>query len=71
MIFDKSLKVKNRIDEDLATGSAQCSLAPYWFDKLGAETLSVRQLSKAGGLFHVEKTSDSLITVIANVTLRT
>tara|TARA_Y100001960_G_scaffold29747_1_gene25932 strand:- start:7 stop:750 length:744 start_codon:yes stop_codon:yes gene_type:complete len=59
------------IDEDLATGSAQCSLAPYWFDKLGMETLSVRQLSKAGGLFHVEKASDSLITVIANVTLRT
>lgn len=59
------------IDEDLATGSAQCSLAPYWFDKLGVETLSVRQLSKAGGLFHVEKASSSLITVIANVTLRT
>jgi predicted PhzF superfamily epimerase YddE/YHI9 len=58
------------IDEDLATGSAQCSLAPYWFDKLGVETLSVRQLSKAGGLFRVEKASDSLITIIANVTVR-
>jgi len=55
------------IDEDLATGSAQCSLAPYWFDKLGVEALNVRQLSKAGGLFQVEKTSESLITIIAKV----
>ncbi|WP_127023484.1 PhzF family phenazine biosynthesis protein [Rheinheimera mangrovi] len=33
------------IDEDIATGSAQCSLAPYWFEKSGLAELHVRQCS--------------------------
>ena len=41
------------INEDAATGSAQCSLAPYWFRKLGMKNLTVRQLSSAGGEFTV------------------
>lgn len=59
------------IDEDRATGSAQCSLAPYWFDKLGVNSLSVNQLSDSGGYFKVEKHSDSFIKVFAQVKART
>ena len=58
------------IPEDLATGSAQCSLAPYWFRKLGANKLSARQLSTSGGYFEIEPASDSSIVVSAQVKLR-
>lgn len=58
------------IDEDRATGSAQCSLAPYWFRKLDVNSLSVRQLSNSGGYFQVKKKSDTLIEVFAQVKIR-
>ncbi|HAS6345842.1 TPA: PhzF family phenazine biosynthesis protein [Vibrio vulnificus] len=58
------------ISEDLATGSAQCSLAPYWFKKLGLDSLTVRQLSTSGGYFEVERNANSLITVLAQAKLR-
>lgn len=35
--------------EDPVTGSAHCSLAPYWADRLGKKSLHARQLSKRGG----------------------
>lgn len=37
------------IDEDPVTGSAHCTLAPYWSDVLKKQVLSARQLSKRGG----------------------
>lgn len=37
------------IPEDPVTGSAHCALAPYWSDRLGAEELLGRQLSRRGG----------------------
>ena len=55
------------IDEDMATGSAQCSLAPYWFARLGRERLQVNQLSQAGGYFEVEKLSEHSIKLLAKV----
>ncbi|EJO9870423.1 PhzF family phenazine biosynthesis protein [Vibrio vulnificus] len=58
------------ISEDLATGSAQCSLAPYWFKILGSDSLTVRQLSTSGGYFEVERNANSLITVLAQAKLR-
>ncbi|RXJ74196.1 isomerase [Veronia nyctiphanis] len=58
------------IDEDIATGSAQCSLAPYWFEKLGKTKLEVTQLSPTGGYFQVQKASKKTITVMANVSFR-
>ncbi|MDN3697564.1 PhzF family phenazine biosynthesis protein [Vibrio cortegadensis] len=58
------------IFEDLATGSAQCSLAPYWFQQLGTGTLSVSQLSSTGGYFEVEKGVDSTIVLSAQVKIR-
>ncbi len=37
------------IDEDPATGSIHCTLAPYWAGRLGKETLRAQQLSARGG----------------------
>jgi PhzF family phenazine biosynthesis protein len=36
------------IDEDPATGSINCTLAPYWAERLGKQTLRARQLSARG-----------------------
>ena len=37
------------IDEDPATGSIHCTLAPYWAGRLGKDTLRAQQLSIRGG----------------------
>jgi len=37
------------IDEDPATGSIHCTLAPYWAARLGKDTLRAQQLSARGG----------------------
>ena len=38
------------IPEDPVTGSAHCTLAPYWSDKLGKTELIAKQVSKRGGV---------------------
>jgi predicted PhzF superfamily epimerase YddE/YHI9 len=40
------------IPEDPVTGSAHCSLIPYWADRLGKPELFARQISKRGGELH-------------------
>ena len=35
--------------EDPVTGSAHCSLAPFWSERLGKSILRARQLSRRGG----------------------
>ena len=37
------------INEDPVTGSAHCSLTPFWAEKLQKQTLSARQISARGG----------------------
>jgi PhzF family phenazine biosynthesis protein len=37
------------IDEDPVTGSAHCTLIPYWADRLGKTELHARQVSARGG----------------------
>jgi PhzF family phenazine biosynthesis protein len=37
------------IDEDPATGSIHCTLAPYWESRLGKHTFRAQQLSPRGG----------------------
>jgi predicted PhzF superfamily epimerase YddE/YHI9 len=37
------------INEDPATGSSHCTLAPYWAKCLGKTELEARQLSRRGG----------------------
>ena len=42
------------IDEDPVTGSAHCTLAPYWAERLGRNPLRARQISSRGGDLLVE-----------------
>lgn len=37
------------IPEDPVTGSAHCTLAPYWAERLGKNPLAAKQVSKRGG----------------------
>jgi PhzF family phenazine biosynthesis protein len=37
------------VDEDPVTGSAHCTLIPYWAQRLGKQRLEARQLSRRGG----------------------
>ncbi|HEU0164748.1 MAG TPA: PhzF family phenazine biosynthesis protein [Thermomicrobiales bacterium] len=41
------------IPEDPATGSAQCTLVPYWADRLGKTELRALQVSARGGEFRL------------------
>lgn len=49
------------VNEDPVTGSAHCTLAPYWGEKLGKRQLSARQLSKRGGSLHCELQGDRVL----------
>ena len=44
--------------EDPVTGSAHCTLIPYWADRLGKNDLFARQLSARGGKLHCELRGD-------------
>ncbi|WP_394176381.1 PhzF family phenazine biosynthesis protein [Thalassotalea litorea] len=48
------------IDEDAATGSAQCSLAQYWSQKLNKSDLIVEQLSSRKGSFQIKVMEDTI-----------
>ncbi|MBU74274.1 MAG: isomerase [Rhodospirillaceae bacterium] len=52
---------KSGIDEDPVTGSAHCTIAPYWAEKLGKPSLTARQLSKRGGDVYCEFTEDRVL----------
>jgi PhzF family phenazine biosynthesis protein len=41
------------LDEDAVTGSAHCSLGPYWGERLGCTTLTAYQASARGGTVQV------------------
>jgi predicted PhzF superfamily epimerase YddE/YHI9 len=40
---------RHNINEDPVTGSAHCTLIPYWAARLGKTTMFARQVSKRGG----------------------
>jgi predicted PhzF superfamily epimerase YddE/YHI9 len=46
------------IAEDPVTGSAHCTLVPYWADRLGKAKLHARQLSRRGGELWCELDGD-------------
>lgn len=46
------------IDEDPVTGSAHCSLGPFWMDKLKKNPLHAYQASARGGSLKVEMVGD-------------
>lgn len=41
------------VDEDPVTGSAHCSLAPYWAERLGKSRLAARQIGPRPGVLEV------------------
>lgn len=43
---------QSTILEDPVTGSAHCTLAPYWWVRTGKNTMFARQLSQRGGAMH-------------------
>lgn len=48
------------VPEDPVTGSAHCSLVPYWAERLGKTELKARQISARGGLLYCSVQGDRL-----------
>jgi PhzF family phenazine biosynthesis protein len=46
------------VPEDPVTGSAHCTLIPFWADRLGKTGLTARQVSARGGELHCELRGD-------------
>ena len=51
------------INEDPVTGSAHCTLAPYWAKRLGKDALSARQLSKRTGVLQCKVDGDRVFYI--------
>ncbi|KAB2933022.1 MAG: PhzF family phenazine biosynthesis protein [Leptonema illini] len=49
------------VDEDPATGSAQCTLIPYWSRRLGRRSMKALQISDRVGSFTVEEAGDRVM----------
>lgn len=49
------------VPEDPVTGSAHCTLAPYWAERLGKTELSARQISRRGGEVACEHRGDRVL----------
>jgi len=52
---------KKGIPEDPVTGSAHCSLTPYWAGRLGKTVFSARQVSARGGAVQCELSGDRVL----------
>jgi predicted PhzF superfamily epimerase YddE/YHI9 len=57
------------IAEDPVTGSAHCTLAPYWGERLGRVELTGYQASARGGTVHVRLAGDRVILTGTAVTV--
>lgn len=49
------------IPEDPVTGSAHCSLVPYWSERLGKKQLRARQISRRGGELFCHDRGDAVV----------
>jgi predicted PhzF superfamily epimerase YddE/YHI9 len=49
------------VPEDPVTGSAHCTLIPYWSQRLGKTKLFARQVSKRGGELFCEFAGDRVL----------
>lgn len=52
---------KAGVAEDPVTGSAHCTLVPFWADRLGKSHLVAHQVSPRGGELHCEQRGDRVI----------
>lgn len=59
------------VNEDPVTGSAHCTLIPYWANVLGKNKLSARQISKRGGDLTCKLVGDRVIIMGGAVTYLT
>ncbi len=62
------------VPEDPATGSAHCTLAPFWADRLGREVLVGEQASERGAVIHMRLAGDRVVlggraVTVSHVTL--
>ena len=57
------------IDEDSVTGSAHCSLAPYWGERLGKREMWAYQASERGGEVRVRTADDRVVLFGSAVTV--
>lgn len=46
------------VPEDPVTGSAHCTLIPYWAERLGKQEMFARQISRRGGEIHCRHRGD-------------
>ncbi len=49
------------IPEDPVTGSAHCTLTPYWSTRLGKTAMTARQISQRGGELQVEDRGERIL----------
>lgn len=49
---------KSGVDEDPVTGSAHCTLGPFWHERLGKKEMRAFQASKRGGIVNVRLQGD-------------
>jgi PhzF family phenazine biosynthesis protein len=54
------------IIEDPVTGSAHCTLGPYWAAKLGKKDLVGHQVSRRGGIVYVSIIDDNTVQISGN-----
>ena len=57
------------IDEDPVTGSAHCTLVPYWAARLGRTELVAHQASPRGGTLHCRLAGDRVFLAGSAVTV--
>jgi predicted PhzF superfamily epimerase YddE/YHI9 len=55
--------------EDPAAGSAHCTIGGWWFERLGVEELTARQLSARGGALRVARRGDRVLLTGQAVTV--
>ena len=54
------------VDEDPVTGSAHCTLAPYWFERLGQTALKARQVGPRPGALEVRAEAAGRVLLIGS-----
>ncbi|MBV2091357.1 MAG: PhzF family phenazine biosynthesis protein [Candidatus Thiodiazotropha sp. (ex Ctena orbiculata)] len=57
------------IPEDPVTGSAHCTLAPYWSNQLGKQTLKAYQVSQRGGEIEIRMSGQRVMLIGQTVTI--
>jgi PhzF family phenazine biosynthesis protein len=55
--------------EDPVTGSAHCSLIPFWSERLGKQKMTARQVSERSGILYCENGQNDRVFVAGNARL--